>query len=111
MRSLTVSADVEQSSSRRRFHRSSRVDNDKSGSVSLPQLPNYEDVAPAQVSERGLFSFGPEYRPVPSRQQVSIGVIRPKDRFKEKKNEPRNMLRYYSLDSLHRGYQVMVFVH
>ena len=38
-------------------------------------LPNYKDVAEfLHVPERGLFYFGPEYRPVPL-QQAFIGVM------------------------------------
>lgn len=37
-------------------------------------LPNYKDVAEfLHVPERGLFYFGPEYRPVPL-QQTYIGI-------------------------------------
>jgi activating signal cointegrator complex subunit 3 len=74
-------------------------------------LPNYEDVALfLQVSERGLFFFGPEYRPVPL-QQVFIGVtVNSKDRFI--REQKMNEICYDTvIDSLHRGYQVMVFVH
>jgi activating signal cointegrator complex subunit 3 len=63
-----------------------------------------------QVPERGLFFFGPEHRPVPL-QQTFIGVTTKKtNRFKreEKMNEICFDL---VLDSLQRGYQVMVFVH
>lgn len=38
-------------------------------------LPNYKDVAEfLHVPERGLFYFGPEYRPVPL-QQTFVGVM------------------------------------
>ena len=38
-------------------------------------LPNYQDVAEfLHVPERGLFYFGPEYRPVPL-QQTFVGVM------------------------------------
>jgi activating signal cointegrator complex subunit 3 len=74
-------------------------------------LPNYEDVALfLQVQERGLFFFGPEYRPVPL-QQLFIGVsVNSKDRFI--KEQKMNEICYDTvIASLHRGYQVMVFVH
>jgi activating signal cointegrator complex subunit 3 len=74
-------------------------------------LPNYQDVALfLQVPDRGLFFFGPEHRPVPLQQQF-IGVsVNSKDRFvrEQKMNE---VCYDVVLDSLHRGYQVMVFVH
>ena len=73
-------------------------------------LPNYVDVALfLRVNpERGLFHFGPEWRPVPLKQTF-IGV-------KEK-----NRLRQHSImdevtyerarDAVRAGHQVMVFVH
>ena len=74
-------------------------------------LPNYEDVATfLQVPERGLFYFGPEHRPVPL-QQNFVGVIaQTRDRFM--KEQKMNDVCYdVVVDSLRRGYQVMVFVH
>ena len=74
-------------------------------------LPNYDDVANfLQVPERGIFYFGPEHRPVPL-QQTFIGLtVNNKNRaLKEKRmNE---VCFDIVLDSLQRGYQVMVFVH
>ena len=74
-------------------------------------LPNYKDVARfLHVDEsRGLFYFGPEYRPVPLRQQY-VGVTEIKDRFRREKK--MNDICYEVVtDSLRRGHQVMVFVH
>lgn len=74
-------------------------------------LPNYDDVAEfLNVSEKGLFYFGPEFRPVPLEQQF-IGVkVNPKDRIaKEKRlNEACFDIVY---KALREGHQVMVFVH
>lgn len=74
-------------------------------------LPNYDDVANfLQVPDRGVFYFGPEHRPVPL-QQTFIGLnVNIKDRrLKEKR---MNEVCYdVVVDSLQRGYQVMVFVH
>lgn len=74
-------------------------------------LPNYDDVANfLQVPDRGIFFFGPEYRPVPL-QQTFIGVnVNVKDRnLKEKR---MNEICFdVVIESLQRGYQVMVFVH
>lgn len=74
-------------------------------------LPNYQDVAEfLQVPERGLFYFGPEHRPVPL-QQCFIGVTgNVKDRFLME-NKMNDVCYETVLDSLKRGYQVMVFVH
>lgn len=75
-------------------------------------LPNYDDVAEfLQVPERGLFFFGPEYRPVPLQQQF-IGVNVKSRNNRAEKDEKMNAACYeIVLDSLRRGYQVMVFVH
>jgi len=73
-------------------------------------LPNYEDVASflRVDKQKGLFFFGPEHRPVPL-QQTFIGV-KEKSRFKKEKQ--MNEVCYETVvDSLRRGYQVMVFVH
>lgn len=74
-------------------------------------LPNYHDVAEfLKVPQRGLFFFGPDHRPVPL-QQTFLGIkVNAKNRnLKEKKlNEACYDV---VLDSLQRGYQVMVFVH
>lgn len=74
-------------------------------------LPNYQDVAEfLQVPQRGVFYFGPEHRPVPL-QQTFIGInVNVKNRqLKEKR---MNEVCFDEvLDSLQRGYQVMVFVH
>ena len=74
-------------------------------------LPNYEDVATfLQVPKRGLFYFGPEYRPVPL-QQNFIGVnAQTKDRFVQE-TKMNDICYNVVADSLRRGYQVMVFVH
>jgi activating signal cointegrator complex subunit 3 len=73
-------------------------------------LPNYQDVAlflRVNVS-RGLFFFGPEYRPVPL-DQTYLGVAE-KNRMKlaAKQNERAFEV---CLDAVRRGHQVMVFVH
>jgi superfamily II DNA/RNA helicase len=76
-------------------------------------LPNYDDVATfLQVSERGLFYFGPEHRPVPLQQEF-LGVHLPKkgnDR-NEKEKRMNDVCFEVVIDSLRRGHQVMVFVH
>lgn len=74
-------------------------------------LPNYADVAEfLKVPERGLFFFGPEFRPVPL-QQTFIGVtgnLKNRQLIESKMND----VCYETVkDSLARGYQVMVFVH
>jgi len=74
-------------------------------------LPNYQDVAAfLQVPAGGLFYFGPEHRPVPL-QQTFIGVTSStRDRYARDKK--MNEVCYdVVVDSLRRGYQVMVFVH
>jgi activating signal cointegrator complex subunit 3 len=74
-------------------------------------LPNYEDVAEfLQVPERGLFYFGPEHRPVPLQQQFVgvFGNVKKRHEIEEKMND---VCYETVLDSLARGYQVMVFVH
>ncbi|GKY93122.1 hypothetical protein MPSEU_000280400 [Mayamaea pseudoterrestris] len=72
-------------------------------------LPNYMDVANfLQVPPRGIFFFGPEFRPVPL-QQSMIGIST-KDR--RQRDLKMNEICYdIVIDSLRRGYQVMVFVH
>lgn len=72
-------------------------------------LPNYHDVAQfLRVSERGLFHFGPEHRPVPL-EQTYIGVSTKGRSAQERK---MNDICYEVVsDSLRRGHQVMVFVH
>jgi activating signal cointegrator complex subunit 3 len=74
-------------------------------------LPNYQDVATfLQVPERGLFFFGPEYRPVPL-QQNFIGVtVQTRDRF-VRDNKMNDICYDVVVNSLQQGYQVMVFVH
>jgi activating signal cointegrator complex subunit 3 len=74
-------------------------------------LPNYEDVAEfLQVSERGLFYFGPEHRPVPL-SQTFVGLrVKPTDR-KLKEKLLNEECYEVVVDSLERGHQVMVFVH
>ena len=59
-------------------------------------------------SDKGLFYFGPEHRPVPL-QQTFVGVI---EKSRSKKVKRMNEICYDTItDSLQRGYQVMVFVH
>lgn len=74
-------------------------------------LPNYKDVARfLHVDEsRGLFYFGPEYRPVPLQQQY-VGVTEIKDRFRREK-KMNDVCYDIVTDALQRGHQVMVFVH
>ena len=74
-------------------------------------LPNYEDVAEfLQVPPRGLFFFGPEHRPVPL-QQVFVGV-EGNVKNRQLMEENMNAVCYDPVvDSLSRGYQVMIFVH
>jgi activating signal cointegrator complex subunit 3 len=74
-------------------------------------LPNYEDVAEfLQVPERGTFFFGPEHRPVPL-EQTLIGISG-NSRDRNVKETKMNKICYdIVLDSLRRGFQVMVFVH
>ena len=77
-------------------------------------LPNYEDVATfLRVDKRkGLFFFGPEYRPVPL-QQTFIGVTsssHSRDRFLREK-KMNDVCYEVVTESLRNGYQVMVFVH
>ena len=74
-------------------------------------LPNYKDVAKflRVDSNRGLFYFGPEYRPVPLQQQF-IGVTKIKERFRMEQKMNEVCYEFVS-DALRRGYQVMVFVH
>jgi activating signal cointegrator complex subunit 3 len=74
-------------------------------------LPNYGDVADfLQVPSSGVFFFGPEHRPVPLQQQfIGVGTKKmPRDVREQKMNE---LCFDAVLDSLKRGYQVMVFVH
>jgi len=74
-------------------------------------LPNYEDAAAfLQVPKRGLFFFGPEYRPVPLAQQF-IGVTKQKMNRTQKEQRMNGVCFDVVLDSLQRGHQVMVFVH
>jgi activating signal cointegrator complex subunit 3 len=75
-------------------------------------LPNYEDVAEfLQVTDRGLFFFGPEHRPVPL-QQTLIGIHAQNPRDRQEKELKMNEHCYQiTMDSLRRGYQVMVFIH
>lgn len=74
-------------------------------------LPNYQDVAEfLQVSDRGLFYFGPEHRPVPL-QQTFIG-LRLKATDKKLKEKRLNEVCYdLVVEALKEGHQVMVFVH
>ena len=74
-------------------------------------LPNYQDVAEfLQVPPSGLFYFGPEYRPVPLQQQfIGVGTKRMNRNLREQKMD--EVCYDVVIDSLQRGYQVMVFVH
>lgn len=78
-------------------------------------MPNYEDVGEfLQVSNRGLFYFGPEHRPVPL-QQTLIGVHNldgKSGRDRHQKEKKLNEQCYeVVVDALRRGKQVVVFVH
>ncbi|KAL7563665.1 hypothetical protein ACA910_013398 [Epithemia clementina (nom. ined.)] len=75
-------------------------------------LPNYQDVAKfLQAPEQGTFFFGPEHRPVPL-IQTFLGVNTPGTRDPRVKEQKMNQICFDAvLDSLKRGYQVMVFVH
>ncbi|CAM9131212.1 unnamed protein product [Chrysoparadoxa australica] len=73
-------------------------------------LPNYRDVAHfLRVStEKGLFHFGPEHRPVPL-EQTFIGV-HGNDKLRQKSLMTREAYRK-ALGSVREGNQVMIFVH
>ena len=75
-------------------------------------LPNYKDVARfLHVNEdSGLFHFGPEHRPVPL-QQTFIGVTDGGQSRFQIANKMNTICYDQVVDSLRRGYQVMVFVH
>lgn len=74
-------------------------------------LPNYKDVAEfLQVPSQGLFFFGPEHRPVPLQQQF-IGVNAQSRNHWQKEKRMNEICYEIVVDSLRRGYQVMVFVH
>ena len=75
-------------------------------------LPNYQDVAEfLQAPPQGTFFFGPEHRPVPL-IQTFVGVSTPGTKDPRIKEQKMNQVCFDSvLDSLKRGYQVMVFVH
>jgi replicative superfamily II helicase len=73
-------------------------------------LPNYGDVADfLRVNKKkGLFFFGPEFRPVPL-DQTFIGVV---EKQRQKKAEHMNRKAYEKMVvALERGKQVMIFVH
>ena len=73
-------------------------------------LPNYKDVALflRASPKRGLFHFGPEYRPVPL-EMTFIGVT---EKQKMRQLNLMNDLAYArALDAIRRGHQVMIFVH
>ncbi|OQS02858.1 hypothetical protein THRCLA_04811 [Thraustotheca clavata] len=79
-------------------------------------LPNYKDVAEFlrvphpkdRPSGGGLFHFDASYRPVPL-AQTFIGIT---EKGRAKQISAMNHLAYeYALDNLHRGHQVMIFVH
>jgi len=74
-------------------------------------LPNYDDVAEfLHVPPRGLFYFGPEFRPVPLQQQF-IGVkVAAKDRNAKEKRLNETCFDIV-IKALREGHQVMVFVH
>mmetsp|Transcript_23731 Transcript_23731/g.27856 ORF Transcript_23731/g.27856 Transcript_23731/m.27856 type:complete len:1455 (+) Transcript_23731:55-4419(+) len=73
-------------------------------------LPNYKDVAIfLRVNlERGLFFFGPEFRPVPL-QQTFIGISE-KNRMRVAAQQNERAFEV-CLDAVRNGHQVMVFVH
>ena len=75
-------------------------------------LPNYLDVARFLHvnAEVGLFHFGPEHRPVPL-QQTFIGVTEGTHSRYQMINKMNSICYEKVVDSLQRGYQVMVFVH
>ena len=73
-------------------------------------LPNYEDVADfLRVNKRrGLFYFGPEFRPVPL-DQTFIGVV---EKQRVKRTEHMNRKTYEKMiAALEKEKQVMIFVH
>ncbi len=73
-------------------------------------LPNYKDVALflRASPKRGLFHFGPEYRPVPL-EMTFIGVT---EKQKMRQLNLMNDIAYArALDALRQGHQVMIFVH
>ncbi len=80
-------------------------------------LPNYKDVAAfLNVEEdKGLFHFGPGYRPVPL-SQTFIGVTAgehgaPREAMMKKKAKLSELAWLKVKDALVRGHQAMVFVH
>ncbi|KAM3573234.1 hypothetical protein VYU27_004769 [Nannochloropsis oceanica] len=73
-------------------------------------LPNYKDVALflRASPKRGLFHFGPEYRPVPL-EMTFIGVT---EKQKMRQLNLMNDIAYArALDAVRQGHQVMIFVH
>ena len=73
-------------------------------------LPNYKDVAMflRVNSDKGLFHFGPEYRPVPL-DQTFIGFT---DKQRGKQKEMMNQCAYEKMThALKHEKQVMIFVH
>lgn len=73
-------------------------------------LPNYEDVADFLRVNRhkGLYFFGPEFRPVPL-DQTFIGVT---EKQRQKRADYMNRKAYEKMvQALDRGKQVMIFVH
>ena len=73
-------------------------------------LPNYQDAADfLRVNrQRGLFYFGPEFRPVPL-DQTFIGVT---EKQRVKRADKMNQKAYeLAVTALERGKQVMIFVH
>ena len=73
-------------------------------------LPNYKDVALflRASPKRGLFHFGPEYRPVPL-EMTFIGVT---EKQKMRQMNLMNDIAYArALDAIRQGHQVMIFVH
>ena len=73
-------------------------------------LPNYEDVSDfLRVNRRkGLYYFGPEFRPVPL-DQTFIGVT---EKQRQKRADHMNKKAYEKMvQALDRGKQVMIFVH
>lgn len=73
-------------------------------------LPNYKDVGLFLRAnpKRGLFHFGPEYRPVPL-DMTFIGVTE-KQKFRQL-NLMNDIAYMRALDAIRQGHQVMIFVH
>ena len=95
-----------------RLHRTVEIRQKQVRIVALSAtLPNYEDVATfLHVPPTGLFFFGPEHRPVPLEQQF-LGLQLPKNDRQQRERKMNEACYDVVVDSIRRGYQVMVFVH